>query len=58
MSMYVIFDINETSFILVVIINPSLVACIAEEIILKCKPVYGKSVLNKHFLWAVKTVKW
>lgn len=56
MSMYVNCGIHETFLILLIIISPSLVACIAKEILVECKPLYINSLLNGEFFWAVKTV--
>ena len=57
MSMYVICGIHENFLILlIIIISPSLVACIAKETLLECKPLYSNSLLNSEFFWAVKTV--
>jgi len=56
MSMYVICGIHETFLILLIIISPSLVACIAKEILVECKPLYTDSMLNSEFFFAVKTV--
>jgi hypothetical protein len=56
MIIYVICAINEAFLILLILISPSLVACIAKEILVEYKPLYIKSLLNIEFFWAVKTV--
>jgi len=56
MSMYVSCGIHEIFLILLIIISPSLVACIAKEILVDYKPLYINSLLNSEFFWAVKRV--
>jgi hypothetical protein len=56
MSMYVICGIREIFLISLIIISPSLVACIAKKIVVESKPLYTNSLLNSEFFWAVKTV--
>lgn len=56
MSMFVICANNEAFLILLILISQSLVAYIAKEILVECKPLYIKSLLNIEFFWAVKTV--